>query len=125
MIESTLDEILQGDRLDNKVIVPDIIEEELQEDDFSGENEINVSDTEDSSETSMKRGPGRTKLIKMGSRGRSKKSYNMLANKNQEADMFAEVSLREERLFLVLRWMNGMWQWQQNYGRFYRMTYGS
>jgi len=69
MIKSTLDEIFQGDRLGNKVIIPDIIEEELQEDDFSEENEINVSDTENSSKTSMKRGPGRPKLIKMGSRG--------------------------------------------------------
>jgi|GEM_PF-6972300 len=43
----------------------------------------------------MKRGPGRPKLIKTGSRRRPKKSYNMLANKNQETGMFAEVSLRE------------------------------
>jgi len=67
----------------------------LQEEDFSEESEINVSDTEDSSETSMKRGPRRPKLIKTGSRGWPKKSYNMLANKNQEAGMFAKVSLRE------------------------------
>jgi len=40
MIESTLDGNFQGDQLENKVTVPDIIEEELQEEDFSEESEM-------------------------------------------------------------------------------------
>lgn len=99
-ITEVYDESLQEDQSDNETILPSTIEEEAQASDQDDDNEAEddpdmENQNQPAENQSMRRGPGRPKIIRTGSRGRPKKDYHMQVVENQEAGMFAEVKVRD------------------------------